>query len=105
MKKRTITATILLLGLLIASPAWATTLNWTDNSNIEDGFAIEQNGPGGWVEIARVGPDITTYVDAASLEGLYRVKAFITVDGEDIFSADSNKGAFILGPTSVTASQ
>ena len=97
MKRKIIMAVIVLFGLLIASPVWATTLTWTDNSNIEDGFAIEQNGLGGWTEIARVDTDITTYIDTASEEGLYRVRAFITVDDEDIFSTYTT-GALIRGP-------
>lgn len=92
------------LALLIATPAWATTLNWTDNSSIEDGFAIEQLGLSDWVEIARVGTDVTTYVDVDSEEGIYRVRAFITVDGEDIFSTYV-KGALVKGPLTLVVTE
>ena len=101
---RTLTVTLILGLLFLAAPSRATTLNWTDNSTIEDGFAVEQLGPGGWTEIARVGKDVTTYVDGASLEGCYRVRAFKDVDGEDIFSTYSNTACRISGGISLTVS-
>ncbi len=89
--------------LLLATPVWAITLNWDDNSTVEDGFAIEQLGPGGWAEIARVGTDIETYEDAASEEGCYRVRAFRdVVDYEIVFSIYSNTACLIKGATSLT---
>ena len=101
---RTLTLTLIWAFLVMASPVWATTLNWTANSTIEDGFAVEQLGPGGWTEIARVGTDITTYVDGASTEGCYRVRAFKDVDGTDIFSTYSNTACRISGGISLTVS-
>lgn len=101
---RTLLAALIWVFLVMASPVWATTLNWTDNSTIEDGFAVEQLGPGGWTEIARVGKDVTIYMDGASLEGCYRVRAFKDVDGVDIFSAYSNTACRISGGISLTVS-
>ena len=89
---------LILALLLIATSAQAdNVLTWDDSSVIEDGFEIQQNGPGGWTVIIRVGPDVTTYVDAASDEGVYRVRAFITVDEVDIFSGYA-KGGKVNGP-------
>jgi hypothetical protein len=53
------------------------TLSWTDNSTNEAGFAIERcfnNGP--WVEIKRVGANVTTYVDAGLAPGEYKYRLF-----------------------------
>lgn len=53
------------------------TLSWTDNSTNEAGFAIQRsfnNGP--WIEIARVGANATTYVDAGLVPGEYRYRLF-----------------------------
>ena len=69
-------------------PAYgAFTLNWTDNSNNEDGFIIQkQNDPptpnstAPWIEEGRVGVDITTYDDSTiDLIRCYRVIAFNSV--------------------------
>jgi len=93
-------STLILAFLLLAIPAWGAppVLTWTDVSTLEDGFAIEQNGPGGWVEIGRVGPNAETYTDNASPdEGCYRVGSFITLSGVDVFSVYSNKACKING--------
>jgi hypothetical protein len=57
------------------------TLSWIDNSDNEDGFAIERRqGPASaYAEIARVGPNSAGYVDVALDDGVeycYRVRAF-----------------------------
>jgi len=100
------TLALTLIGalLLAAAPVGATTLTWTDNSAIEDGFAVEQLGPGGWIEIARVGTGVTTYIDNASVEGCYRVRAFKDVAGTEIFSTYSNTACRINGGISLTVS-
>lgn len=56
------------------------TMTWSDSSNNEDGFKIEQlNGNAGWVQIATVGPNVTTYT-ATGLQldnqYCYRVRAY-----------------------------
>ncbi len=55
-------------------------LSWTDNADSEDGFKIERHGgDGNFVEIAAVGPDVTTYNDtglSASTTFTYRIAAY-----------------------------
>jgi hypothetical protein len=57
-------------------------LAWTDNSNNEDGFKIERcqgNGCSSFVEIAQVGPNVTTFNNtglARNTRYRYRVRAF-----------------------------
>jgi hypothetical protein len=60
-------------------------LGWTDASTTEDGFAIERctgQGCNTFVEIGRVGPNTTTYLDgmvASNTQYSYRMRAFNTV--------------------------
>jgi len=55
---------------------------WSDNSNNEDGFAIEQcvnRGCNNFAEISRVGPNWTGYVDSllfSNTQYYYRVRAY-----------------------------
>jgi len=57
-------------------------LNWTDNSDNEDGFKIERKTPSipgdTFGEIAQVGTDVVTYKDAVTdgQQRCYRVRAF-----------------------------
>ena len=64
-------------------------LTWADNSNDEDGFAIErQNGGAGFTEIATVGAAVTAYSDsglAPSTSYEYRVRAF-NAHGDSAYS-------------------
>ena len=59
-------------------------LAWTDASTTEDGFAIERctgNGCNSFVEVGRVGPNTTTYLDgtvASNTQYSYRMRAFNT---------------------------
>jgi Tol biopolymer transport system component len=59
-------------------------LGWTDASTTEDGFAIERctsRGCNNFVEIGRVGPNTTTYLDgtvAGNTQYSYRMRAFNT---------------------------
>ena len=69
------------------------TIEWTDNSNNEDGFAIEScrnKGCSVYREIGRVGANVTEFTDVnliANTQYYYRVRAF-NLGG---FSAYSNK--------------
>ncbi|HUP01371.1 MAG TPA: alpha/beta fold hydrolase [Gemmatimonadota bacterium] len=68
-------------------------LSWTDNASDEDGYRIErrEGQTGSFVEIATVGPDITTYSDdglTQQTEYCYRVIAFNT-DGNSAYSNES----------------
>jgi hypothetical protein len=84
--------------VLIHSLASANTLTWTDNSSIESGFAIEMLSLGKWSEVGRVGANVTTWTDAFT-EGVYRVRALVSVTGApDVFSAYSNTAIRINGP-------
>ena len=88
---------IIFLCIFIPSIVFGLTLTWQDNSAIEDEFVIEQLGPGGWVEIARVLKDVTTYVDTATQgEGAYRVKACNSV-GCSMYAS----GVKINAPTTI----
>lgn len=63
-------------------------LSWTDNSNDEDNFVIERDGGSGFVQIATVGANVTSYSDnglAASTTYTYRVAASNTA-GTSAFS-------------------
>ena len=57
-------------------------LAWQDNATNEDGFKIERGSAGSpqaYVEVAKVGPNVTSYVDnsvSANTKFFYRVRAF-----------------------------
>ena len=91
MKKRFLAA--LAVFIILAGPGYAiaqtatqnftVNLNWTDNSNNEDGFNVER-GPtatGPFTVVATVGPNITTVSgtltnDPGNTQYCYRVNAF-----------------------------
>ena len=76
--------TLVVVLLLIASSAFgAATLIWQDNSTNETGFMVERQVNGGaFTSIAKVGPNVTTYVDGTATAGAtdmtycYRVRGF-----------------------------
>lgn len=66
---------------LTATPTNSIRLNWTDNSNNEDGFYIESstNANGPWQLIDSVDRDTTTYIHtglSVGVEYFYRVSAY-----------------------------
>lgn len=80
------------------APALANTLNWQNNSAIQEGVIIEMLNPAGvFVEVARVQGQISTYTDDKT-EGVYRLRAFLTADGKEVTSPPSNQGALLRGP-------
>src|SRR5690348_14452927 len=86
-----------LFAVLSAAPAFANTLTWQDNSGVEDGFIVKMLQKGNFVEVGRVGPNVTTYTDNFS-EGVYLVFAFVKADdGTDVLSPPSNKGVKVNG--------
>ena len=92
----------LLFVLLATSVASANVLTWTDNSSVEDGFAVEMLQGGTWGEVGRVGSNITTFSDA-NTEGVYRVRAYLNLpDGTTVFSLYSNTAAKLNAPVNAT---
>ena len=79
----------------VASSETQINLSWTDNSSNEDGFHIERcsgSGCGGFVEIASVGANITTYQNTgltASTNYSYRVRAYNGVGSSAYSTANS----------------
>jgi len=79
---------LVVLLAVVGSTAWHDevnaaqyTLTWTDQAHDEDGFRIERKrgATGAFVEIATVGPSVTSFVDAGLDDGptfCYRVRAF-----------------------------
>lgn len=69
-------------------------LNWTDNATNEAGYWIERESPigGGFVVIAAVGKNVTSYIDLTVLPSTqynYRVQAF-NDDGVSAYSNEAN---------------
>jgi hypothetical protein len=72
------------MWLIYATHGIAATAAWVDNSNNEEGFKVERmvakcTAPDAFVEIANVGKNITTYLDATTSAGnfyCYRVRAW-----------------------------
>ena len=65
----------------VATPDNGVNLAWTDNSGLETGFAVERSTDPvtGFVRIAALGPDATTYTDAGLAPNAtyyYRVKTY-----------------------------
>jgi hypothetical protein len=72
------------------------TLNWTDNSGMEDGFKVVRQGPSGQVEFD-VAENVTTYTDnsASACENLtYSVKVYNSCRATGVISSNS-KTAYI----------
>jgi hypothetical protein len=76
-------------------------LSWQDNNNNEVGFKLERspNGANGWVEIATVGANVTSYQDKDRACGTayhYRVRAYNGV-GPSGYSNTANATTFSCG--------
>lgn len=85
---------------LVANSTTSITLNWTDNSNDETQFRIEQKiGTGAWSPIATVQSNITTYTNTSLTENTkyyYRVRSIITGGNN---SASTNIDSLTTGRT------
>ena len=68
-------------------------LDWVDNSEHEDGFAIERDDDGGgWIEIDTVGVGVETYDDLGLPTGVtytYRVKATSAALGDSEYTNEA----------------
>lgn len=116
-------ATMLLIGLgawyvlsAVAAPSGLSAavtssnqiaLRWTDNSAKEDGFTVERRaGDAPFADLARMGPDVTSYTDAdiePSVTYTYRVRAFHGwAPGLGPRESDpSNEASATVGPVSM----
>jgi len=81
---------------------WTTMLNWTDNSDNEDGFLIQQWGPNGWFTVDTADANATSYTIDTGLTSAttytYRVVATnengsSAGDGSDSSETGSEGGA------------
>jgi len=67
-------------------------LSWQDNSTNEDGFAIWRDGGNGFVQVATVGADTTSYTDTgltAHVWYTYKIKATSGTLGDSQFSNEA----------------
>src|SRR5712692_3929373 len=86
--RRVVVALVIALIILtwpIVAIAAQLTLTWIDASTGELGFAVERSTgtTGSFTEVARTGPDVTTYTDPtvdAETSYCYRVRAFSAVE-------------------------
>lgn len=73
---------LILFAITSAANAADLVLSWKDNSTNEAGFAIERSPGTGtpvWAEVARTGPDVTTWTDTGLPNNTafsYRLRAF-----------------------------
>ena len=90
--------------LILVGQAFAAqvTLQWSDNSNDEDGFKIErrlrQDPVDAYAEIGSVGANINTYTDASiqtSTLYCYRVRAFNVAGASDY----TNEACLLVTPS------
>jgi len=69
------------------------TLSWTDNSQTEDGYAIERKETSGFVQIATVGPNTATFSQSgltSNTSYTYRVRAFNAAAGNSLYSNEAS---------------
>ncbi|MFQ5812711.1 MAG: M4 family metallopeptidase [Anaerolineae bacterium] len=77
-------------------------LSWTDNSNNESGFKIEQspNGTSNWTQVATVGANVTTYSNTGltcNTTYYYRVRAY-NAGGDSTYSNTANATTLACTP-------
>ncbi|MGH7494304.1 MAG: fibronectin type III domain-containing protein, partial [bacterium] len=83
-------------------------LAWKDKSSNEDGFKIErkQGALGTYAEIAAVGPNVTSYVNATGLSGntkyFYRVRAY-SAAGNSAYCNEANATTLLKASTNLVA--
>ncbi|MGH7494416.1 MAG: fibronectin type III domain-containing protein, partial [bacterium] len=83
-------------------------LAWKDKSSNEDGFKIErkQGALGTYAEIAAVGPNVTSYVNATGLSGnakyFYRVRAY-NAAGNSAYCNEANATTLLKASTNLVA--
>ncbi len=68
-------------------------LTWTDNSQSEEGYAIERKDAGGFVQTATVGPNTTTFTQSGLPPGTsftHRVRAFSAAAGNSLYSNEAS---------------
>ena len=81
-------------------------LQWTDNCNFEEGFRVERDAGTGFIQIAEVGSDTTTFTDTAlqfGVEYSYRVAAFTSSSQSDYTSEVLITSPLIFAPTGLSA--
>jgi uncharacterized protein (TIGR02145 family) len=81
-------------------------LSWVDNSASEDGFKIERDSGGGFIEVAEVKDDTEQFVDSQLQYGQpykYRVASY---KGNDVFGWDTTDNQYTVfpGPSDLTSS-
>ena len=88
-----------------ATSSSAINLSWTDAATNEDGFKIERKiGAGAFVQIATVGPNVTTYADSgltASTAYSYQVRAYNT--GGDSTYSNTASATTLAAPPPIPA--
>ena len=108
------TSVISVLSPLVLTPAnlSATTtptsiqLNWSDNSVIEDGFKIERDDGTGFVEIADLGTNFTSYTDESieyDILYTYRVASYVGTTQSDYTSVVTVLSPLVLTPANLSA--
>lgn len=81
-------------------------LSWTDNSIFEDGFKVERDAGSGFVQIAELVADVTTFDDSDLTEGgnySYRVFAFEGTNNSGYTNVVDVNSPVKFTPTNLTA--
>ncbi len=89
-----------------ASTAYTIELRWDDNCIFEDGFRLERDAGLGWVQIAELGMNVTSYIDsllAYDIYYRYRVAAFTEEMQSSYDTYFSIYSPLIFAPTNLAA--
>ena len=81
-------------------------LTWSDNSDFEEGFIIERDDGAGFVEIAQVRYNYSSYLDDSLAYGAlysYQVKAFFSDQESDYSNIVTVQSPVELAPSNLTA--